>query len=240
MTTEPAGDQVKKGDDAGIWITLRESPLAVKAMLAGVFVNRLGGFILVFLVLYMVHRGFSTVEAGAALSAYGGGAVLGVLIGGSLSDQLGPRRATLISMFGTAALAIAILYLRSYLVLVIMVALIGAVGVVFRPGAAALMSELTPKHRQVMIMGLYRMAFNVGTTAAPLIGAALFAISWNLLFWGEAVASLAYGIIAVFTIPQTTPVTKPKAATETLVDKKGQMRGFFAVLSDRRFAFYVL
>src|SRR5579863_7862414 len=105
MTTQSAGQpgEAKRRDDAAIWITFRESPVPVKAMLAGVFVNRLGGFIAVWLVLFLhTQRGFSPVLAGAALSAYGAGAVLGVLVGGSLADWLGPRRATLISMFGAA------------------------------------------------------------------------------------------------------------------------------------------
>ena len=70
MTAQPAGGDApaKAGDDAGIWITLRESPPAVKALLAGVFVNRLGAFLQIFLVLFLTKRGFSEVEAGTALS----------------------------------------------------------------------------------------------------------------------------------------------------------------------------
>ena len=117
MTTQSGSQEskVRSRDDAGILVTIRESPLAVKAMLAGVFVNKLGAFIQVFLVLFLTHRGYTEVQAGAALSADGAGAVLGILIGGSLSDRLGPRRATLVSMVGTAVLVLGVLYAPNYL-----------------------------------------------------------------------------------------------------------------------------
>lgn len=237
MTTQRAGQQAKAKprDDAGIWITLRESPLAVKAMLAGVFVNKLGGFVLVFLVLFMIHRGFTPVQAGVALSANGAGAVLGILAGGSLSDWLGPRRATLISMFGSAVLVLGILYVHNFIALLVVVTLLGAVSVVYRPAATALLSELTPKNRQVMIMAQYRLALNVGTTAAPLLGAALVAVSWNLLFWGEALADLGYAIIALFALPRRGASARPSDGSAAATQK---LRGFLVLLSDHRFALY--
>ena len=246
MTTQSAGQENKarKRDDAGIWVTVRESPLAVKAMLAGVFVNKLGAFIQVFLVLFLIHRGFTVLQAGVALSADGAGAVLGVLAGGLLSDWLGPRRATLVSMFGTAFLVLGVLYARNYAVLLVVVTLLGAVGVVYRPAAAALLSELTPPNRQVMIMALYRLALNVGTTAAPLLGAALIAVSWNLLFWGEAAAALGYAIIAAFALPRH-GAAKPAASDDSPPNDdsppKGKWRlgGFGVLLSDRRFGLYL-
>jgi hypothetical protein len=48
--------------DASILATLRESPPAVKAVRAGILVNRLGQFITIYLVLFMTHRGFSAVS----------------------------------------------------------------------------------------------------------------------------------------------------------------------------------
>ena len=50
MTPAPT---VEAGTGAGILATLRESPRAVKALLVGIFVNRLGTFMQVFLVLFL-------------------------------------------------------------------------------------------------------------------------------------------------------------------------------------------
>jgi MFS family permease len=229
----------KERDDAGIWITLRESPPAVKALLAGVFVNRLGGFLQIFLVLFLTDRGFSAVQAGTALSIYGAGAVLGLVIGGALSDRLGPRRAALLSMAGTAALTLAILYVHNYLSLLTVVALVGAVGRVYRPAAATLLSLLTPKHRQVMIFAMYRLGLNLGTTAAPLIGAALISVSYNFLFWGEAVTALGYAVIAAIALPKRGVQVEPDQSAA----KPGKRRsagGFAAMMADGRYLLFLL
>ena len=99
---------------AGIWTTFNESPVAVKAIFAGVFVNRVGGFLNIFLVLYLIAQGHSASEAAVGLGSYGIGGVIGVLIGGMLADRLGARNATVLSMTSSAVLILSLLYLHDY------------------------------------------------------------------------------------------------------------------------------
>jgi MFS family permease len=105
-------------------------------------------------------------------------------------------------MAGRSVLIIAILYVRNFYAVVVIVALVGMIGLVYRPATAALLSELTPKHRQVMIFALYRMGLNVGTTIAPMFGYLLILGSYNLLFWGEAAAGIIYTVIALAALPR--------------------------------------
>lgn len=234
-------------EDAGILVTLRAAPVAARALLAGIFVNKLGAFIQVFLVLFLTGRGFGAVAAGVALGLYGAGSVLGVLAGGMLSDRLGPRTTILASMAGTAVLVLSVLYLRDYPALLVVVTVVGAVSQLYRPASAALLSELTPAHRQVMIFAMYRLALNLGTTAAPLLGAALIAVSWDLLFWGEAVAALGYAAIAFVALPRRAapePATAggeaPDAATATAAAApEPAAGGYRAVLADRRYLLFL-
>jgi MFS family permease len=232
---------VSSTGDTRIRVTWREAPPAVKALLAGVFVNKLGAFLQVFLVLFLTARGFSSIEAGLALGTYGAGAVVGVLVGGALTDRLGPRRATLLSMGGTALFVIAVLYVHNYPALLGTVALVAAVGQVYRPASADLLSALTPKERQVMIFAIYRLALNLGTTAAPLIGAALLSVSYNLLFWGEAIAALGFAVIALVALPdrgvgaqeeEDEPAGRPSG--------DGVRSGYLAVVADRRFTLFLV
>jgi MFS family permease len=226
-------------ESTGIWATIKEAPVPVKALLVGVFVNKLGWFLQVFLVLFLTtSKGFTDVQAGTALGIYGGGSVIGLIIGGSLSDKVGPRAAVMISMFGMAAFVLGIAYVPSYTAILIVVALAGAVGQFYRPASAALLTELTPKNRQVMTFALYRLAMNVGTTAAPLIGAALVAISWNLLFIGEALAALAYAAVAIIALPGRKPaeVTDTVAGDPAAVEPKG---GYLAVLRDYKYVLFL-
>jgi predicted MFS family arabinose efflux permease len=227
MTTDTAHAQ-----SAGIWRTFDESPTAVKAIFAGVFINRLGAFLSIFVVLFMTSKGRSPSEAAFALGAYGAGGVVGVLIGGVLADRLGARNATVLSMSSSAVLVASLLYLPNYAVLLLAVALCGLVSQIFRPASATLLSELTPESRQVMIFAMYRFGLNLGTTAAPLIGALLISVSYDLLFWAEAVAAICYGVIAAVALPRRA------AAAARPAGERGA--GYRAVLADRRFVLYLL
>jgi MFS family permease len=243
----PPGDSTvkaggKAASAAGILVTLRESPPAVKALLAGIFINQMGQFIQIFLVLFMTTRGFTVVQAGVALSAYGAGQVLGLVVGGALSDTLGVRRATMVSMGGTAVLLITVLYLHNYPALLIVLALVGLAARVYRPANATMLSELTPPHRRVMIFAMQRFALNLGTTAAPLIGVALASVSWSLLFWGQAVAELAYAVIALAVLPRGRLPAAADAEESEPEEPTGQRAksGYLAVLADRRYLLFLL
>ncbi|MFI9009196.1 MFS transporter [Actinosynnema sp. NPDC053489] len=226
-----------KDTDHGIWQTFVASPPAVKAVLGGVFVNKVGGFLNIFLVLFLTARGYSAGEAATALGVYGVGNVVGVLVGGALADRLGARNSTVLSMGGAALLTAALLYLPNYALLIGAVALLGAISQVYRPASATLLSELTPDDRQVMVFAMYRFGLNLGTTAAPLIGFGLYQLggdSYDLLFWGEAVVAAAYALVAFRVLPARTGVKE--AAAEGGAAPTGS---YTDVLRDRRYLVYL-
>jgi MFS family permease len=227
----------KSSDDAGILITWRESPLPVKALLVGVFVQRLSAFVQVFLVLFLTNRGFEEVEAGVALGLYGAGSVVGVLVGGALADRLGPRLTIVSSLLGTAPLLIALLYATSYPLVLAAAGLLGLVSQAFRPAATTLLSTLTPKHRLVMLFAMVRFATNLGTTAGPLLGAAMVEVSYSLLFWVEALIVLGYGAAVAAALPRRTPVAD--AAAEPGEAGPGR-RGYLAVFADVRYVLFLV
>jgi MFS family permease len=229
-----ATETPQQSESAGIWVTFSESPVAVKAIFGGVFVNRVGGFLNIFLVLYLIAEGYSASQAALGLGSYGVGGVIGVLIGGMLADRLGARNSTVLSMSSSAVLIASLLYLHDYLVLLVAVGLVGLVSQIFRPASATLLSELTPESRQVMIFAMYRFGLNVGTTVAPLLGFALYHLddkSFTLLFWGEALVALVYAGLAMATLPRRT--------SRATVDAGEQAGGYMDVVRDRRYVLYL-
>lgn len=233
-TQEATAEPKPESEHAGILETWRGSSTAARALMAGIFVNRLGAFIQVFLVLFLTTRGFSAVQAGTALGLFTTGAVLGVIVGGALTDRFGPRRTIVLSMAGGAVLTLSILYLRDYYALLVVVAVVGLVGGLYRPAASSLLAELTPRSRQVMVFAMYRLAYNLGNTAAPLIGAALVAVSYNLLFWGEALAAIGYAVIALLALPRRSVAVDDGKEPDTR-----SQAGYLAVLADHRYVFFL-
>lgn len=222
--------------DDGIWSTWRASPAPVRALLFGVFVNRLGGFFQTFLVLFLTHRGFKHWEAGFALTAYGVGSLIGVLVGGALADRLGARMTTIMSMSGTAVLLLAILYLGNYPAVLTAVVLCGLANQLCRPASATLLSQLTAPERQVMIFALFRWSLNLGTTAAPLLAALFISVGYWLLFWAEAAAAVIYLVIALVWLPKR----EPQPADQRPDKAAKAASGYRAMLRDRRYLLYLL
>jgi MFS family permease len=228
-----AGEQ-QPGGALGAIATWRQTSVTAKALLVGVFLNRLGAFLQIFLVLFLTHRGFSAGQAGLALGVYGAGTVLGSFAGGWLSDRLSPRSATLISMLGSAVLIISILYLDVYPLILLAVLLVSTVGQLNRPAAQAMLAELTARGQLVMTMAMYRLAVNLGTAVTPIVGVALASISYDLLFWAEAFAAVAYSAIAWRFLPGR---PAPDEATDEAAEEPKQ--GYRAVLADVRYVFYL-
>lgn len=255
----------RRARPVGIRAAFFEAPTPVKTVLVGVFINRLGQFLTLFLVLYLSSKGYSAERASFALGAYGAGAVVGVLIGGTLAYRLGPRNATALSMVGSCAIMTVWIFLPSYSLLVLAAVLYAILTQVYRPASSTLLSELTPDDRQVMIFGLYRFGLNLGATAAPMLGLGLYYLDgrhYQLVFWGQALVALCYAVFAWVALPsrqalaegayavpgaQGTAPEAGEAAPEPVVEPvedPGRRRGwrssgYLAVLRDRWYVVYL-
>ena len=232
----------------------REAPGPVKTVIIGVFINRLGQFLTLFLVLYLTSKGYSAEQASLALGAYGAGAVAGVLIGGTLTSRIGPRNATAISMGGTFVVMAVWVYLPSYPILLCAAVLYAVLGQLYRPASSTLLSELTSDDRQVMIFGLYRFGLNLGTTAAPMLGLGLYYLGsrhYTLVFWGEAVVSLCYAVFAWIALPPRRAAAGAGDAPDGPAASDGERgeqagpggrwsSGYLAMLRDRRYMAYLV
>jgi predicted MFS family arabinose efflux permease len=213
--------------------TLREISRPVWLVLVGMLVNRLGNFLQIYLVLFLTAKGFSAAAAGLALGAYGVGSVIGVLAGGSVSDRIGYRWTIVGSMLACGVLTASFVYLTNLAVVLVVAATVGAAAQAYRPASSALLVELTPANQHVMVFAVYRLAFNLGTTAGPLLGALLITYSYNLMFYADALTSICFGLLAL-----TLPRRGSAASTEA---KDGDpRRSYLTVLADRRYTLFLL
>lgn len=223
-------------DERAIGSTLRTTDPAVRWLLFGVFVNQLGAFVQVFLVLFLVDGGNSQGRAGLALGAYGAGSVLGALLGGRLADRLGRRTTMTLSMLCAAALTISISFLGSpelYPLLLLVVIADGAMTQAYRPAASAMLADLVPRDRLVMTFSMYRVALNTGAVIGPLVAAWLMTVSWDLLFWADGLTAVACALLAHRFLPAGERDSAPEAAGEVAT------AGYRAVLRDGRYLLYL-
>ncbi|MYW92493.1 MFS transporter [Amycolatopsis rubida] len=211
-------------------------------LLIGTLINRLGSFLQVYLVLYLTDRGFSTASTGFALGAFGVGTVVGVIIGGSVSDRLGYRHTIVGSMLVAGVLTVVLPHLTNIAAVVGVVGAVGLTSQAYRPAASALLIDLTPPERHIMVFAAYRLAYNVGTVAGPLLGALLITYSYEAMFYCNAIALVAFGLLA-FSLPKHSEVAhaSPSGDSEEVADARespetaGRPASYLAVLTDTRF-----
>jgi MFS family permease len=185
-----------------MWRSIRALPAPVWWLYAGSFVNRFGSFVSVFLILYLVEEGYSPAEAGTAAAAYGLGGLVSAVAGGYLADRLGRRNAIALSMFAAAASSLGLSQARGLPAIVALTAAFGFTSELYRPASAALLTDLVPTERRLPAFAGYRLAINAGFAFGPGVAGLLAERSFLWLFVGEAVTSVAYGVLALFVLPE--------------------------------------
>ena len=149
------------------------------------FINRAGAMVIPFLSLYLVsEKGFSLPQVGWIMTGYGLGSLLGNWMGGKLTDSIGFYKTIVISLFLGGLGFMAIQFVDSFAGLVIgMFGLMWAVDL-YRPGIFVAADVYSKKENITRIIGLIRLAINLGFSIGPVIGGLLIAhVSYSSIFW---------------------------------------------------------
>ena len=215
----------------GLWRSVRSMPPAAWVLFGGSFVNRFGSFVLVFLVIWLTEEGYSPAQAGAAVSAYGVGALGASLLGGYLADRIGRGNAIALSMLSAAATMLALSQADTLPLVLGLSVLAGLTAELYRPASAALLADLVPSERRVTAYALYRLAINLGFAAGPAVAGLLAERSFFLVFLGEAITSALFGIAALLFLPQGVRSQRHEETPGELVR---------AIRADRRFQLFLV
>lgn len=155
--------------------------------------------VLPFLGIYMTSKlGFSLKEAGFVLSFYGMGAVLGSLAGGWLTDKFGHFRIQAASLFLAVPVFISLPVFTSIRELSIGIFVLSFITDTFRPANSVSIMEYSRPENITRSFSLNRMALNLGFSMGPTLGGFFAAISYHLLFYGNATSSAIAGIVFFF------------------------------------------
>src|SRR5205823_4108061 len=121
---------------------------------------------------------------------------------GHLADRIGRRNTIALSMFASAAAMLALSQARAFIPILILSCLTGTAAELYRPASSALLVDLVGKEQSVFAFGMYRFAVNLAFAAGPATAGFLADRSFFYLFLGDAITSVAYGIIALAALPQ--------------------------------------
>jgi len=181
---------------------LRALPRPAWILFSGTFVNKFGAFVVPFLTLYLKGQGYSLGDAGLAIGAYGAGHFIASALGGHLADTIGRRKTIALSMFAAAITMMLLSQARGLPAIVVLTALAGLTGELYRPASSALLADLVPAGQRVTAFAAYRMAFNAGWAFGPATAGFLAEHSFFWLFLGDAVTSALFGLVAFCALPR--------------------------------------
>jgi len=184
-----------------LWSSLRTLPRPVWILFAGTFINKFGAFVVPFLTIYLTRQGYTVGQAALAVGAYGVGNLAAAILGGHLADKLGRRKTIVFSMFSGAIAMLLLSQARTLPAIILLTALVGLVGELYRPACSALLADLIPPGQRVTAFAMYRVAFNAGFAFGPAMAGFLAAHGFFWLFAGDALTSLLFGLVALFALP---------------------------------------
>ncbi|MBX9448507.1 MAG: MFS transporter [Taibaiella sp.] len=162
-------------------------------------INRTGSMVLPFLGVYMTdHLGFSLKESGVVLSCFGIGSVAGSWIGGYITDKMGEYPIQAFSLFVSVPMFCLYPLFTTPASLAVMVLAQSIISELFRPANAVAITKYARPENLTRAFSLNRMAINLGFSIGPATAGLLAAVSYDLLFYVNALAALIAGIVYIY------------------------------------------
>ncbi|WP_433214062.1 MFS transporter [Dactylosporangium sp. CS-047395] len=200
---------------------------------AATLVNRAGGFVIIFLTIYLTtQRGFSASTAGLVVGLYGVGGAVGVTVGGHLTDHWGRRPAALLSLGSSSVLMLALGLARGPVEIITAAVLLGAAAEAARPPLGAMIADIVPTELRMRAFSTYYWAINLGFAVSAALAGFAAQAGYFTLFAADAATTAAAALLIAWRIRETRPAAAPH-------EEEHERGGLRAVLHDRVFLGFV-
>jgi MFS family permease len=195
-------------------------------------VNRAGGFVVIFLTIYLTgQRHFSAAAAGLVVGLYGVGGAIGVPVGGHLADRWGRRPTALLSLFSASGVMLALGLARGPAQIMAAAALLGVAAEAARPALGAMIADIVPAADRMRAFSTYYWAINLGFAVSAAAAGFAAKAGYFTLFAADAATTAAAGLLLLWRTRETRPTGLPK-------ESEGA-GGLATVLRDRVFLGFV-
>lgn len=191
----------------------------------GTLINRLGGFVIPFLALYLTaQREIPVSRAALIVSLYGAGSFLAQLSGGELTDRLGRRPVMLMSFFITPIFMISLGLSQNIFLISIATFIVGFFTDLYRPAVGAAIADLVPPESRTRAYGYNYWAINLGAAIAPLLAGLMAEHNYLTLFIADALTTALCGLVVFLGIRETRPILAHHASDATLSERLLQLK----------------
>lgn len=190
--------------EASVFDQVRGLPRVYWYLWVGQLINRVGGFVVPFLTLYLTQElKLSLPQAATVVSLYGVGGMLAGPVGGLLADKLG-RKVTLVgALVSSAACMVGLGFAKDPYTIGALALSIGFTTDTYRPAIFAIVADLLPPEDRLRAYAHLYWASNLGFSIAPVVAGLLANRGYFALFMGDAATTFAFAVLAMFKIPET-------------------------------------
>jgi MFS family permease len=205
---------------------------------AGTLINRVGGFVVIFLTIYLTTvRHFSPSQAGLIMGLWAVGGAVGTMTGGIAADRLG-RKVTMLSGQALTALALTVMaFVSGYWTVAALAFVFGIVSDGTRPAFQAMMVDIVPERDRLRAFTLNYWAINVGFAVAAVLAGVAAQADYHLIFFVDAGSTLVTCLLLLFTVPETRSLAQPLAVAGQVAGARSR-GGIGAVFRDRTFLMF--
>ena len=191
----------------------------------GTLINRLGGFVIPFLTLYLTAKREIPVSTAALMvSFFGAGSFLAQLTGGELTDRFGRRPVMLMSFFITPIFMVTLGLARDLVLISLCTFIVGFFTDLYRPAVGAAIADLVPPESRTRAYGYNYWAINLGAAVAPILAGFIADYNFLILFVADALTTAAFGFIVLFGIQETRPPEAHHASHLPLGERIAQLK----------------
>ncbi|PYC87928.1 MFS transporter [Streptomyces tateyamensis] len=181
-------------------------PAAFWWLWTSTLVNKLGGFVVTFMALYLTaERGYSGTYAGLVAALFGLGSAVASLVGGVLADRIGRRPTLLVAQTLTALCTAALGFTQGQLMIAVVAFLTGLSANASRPATSAIIADVVPAADRVRAMSLNYWAINIGFGVSSAVGGLIALSGYLPLFLGDAATTLLCALVVFVKVPESRP-----------------------------------